>query len=141
MKINNEGPKKLYQELLLEIKTDYGEVLYNKKLADFTGLQERKVEISQEKELEFTIRFREHLGNDFQGLNTNFSITFIATDDEGVNEIDADLVSLDGVIDSGDGGFTLPSTATNIFTFLLIGGILVIIGGTLVMMNKRLKKA
>ncbi|MFA1821321.1 hypothetical protein ACDX78_14290 [Virgibacillus oceani] len=149
MYIQSEDTNKLFNELLLEITVSETE-LYNGKLADFENLEERNLEPKEEEELEITIRFPEHLGNDFQGLNSVFSFIFTAD-----SQIDDTSVEVDGFVGSDDdsfalggsgsssvgGGGVLPDTATNIFLFLILGAILLVNGILLYMYNKRRKRA
>ncbi|HJF33030.1 MAG TPA: hypothetical protein K8V56_14810 [Sporosarcina psychrophila] len=77
MQLENSGEKKLFNELLLEIKVDDKE-LYQGKLAAFKSLPARKLTRGSGENLDITIRFPEHLGNDFQGLGAAFVFTFTA---------------------------------------------------------------
>ncbi|WP_338655123.1 hypothetical protein V6B14_03260 [Sporosarcina psychrophila] len=77
MQLENSGEKKLFNELLLEIKVD-GKELYQGKLAAFKSLPARKLTRGSGENLDITIRFPEHLGNDFQGLGAAFVFTFTA---------------------------------------------------------------
>jgi len=77
MQLQNSGEKKLFNELLLEIKTDNKE-LYQGKLAAFKSLPARKLTRGSGENLDITIRFPEHLGNDFQGLGAAFVFSFTA---------------------------------------------------------------
>lgn len=131
--------KKLYNELLLEI-SDAEEILYNGKLQDFNGLPARNLVSSSEETLEFTVRFPEHLGNEFQGLNANFYLLFTA---EGEDD-DTDEQSVAGAVSSGGSGGSstsdgspLPSTATDIFNFLFIGIILLMAGAFIYVYNRK----
>ncbi|WP_087972556.1 LPXTG cell wall anchor domain-containing protein [Oceanobacillus rekensis] len=144
----NGDSKKLYNELIVEIH-DADQLLYNGHLKDFSGLPPRSLESTTEEELNFTIRFPVHLGNDYQGLDANFSILFTAEGMEDVGKNDSDeqsvagAVSSDGNSSSGGssssfGGLPLPNTATNIFNFLIIGALL-IIGGSLIILYNRKK--
>ena len=139
MELQNNGDRKLYNELLLEVKSA-DQKLYNGKLADFTSMANRKLISGSEENLELTIRFPEHLGNDFQGVQSAFTFIFTA---EGKDNV-AVLASTNGLIDSGNiksSGFTLPATATNIFNILLFGSILMVGGLTLMAIRhfKRVK--
>ncbi|HAM81669.1 hypothetical protein [Ornithinibacillus bavariensis] len=157
MKVQNKGIDKLFNELLLEIK-DANIVIYNGKLSDFDMLPERKLYRNGEEDLAITIRFPEHLGNDYQGLGSNFSFLFIAEDitsnpggenpeennkeenpkNENSSEKDEEVV--EGIIDSGSnsqGGSTLPSTATSLFNFLFIGVTLIITGALIILLAKQ----
>lgn len=149
MYIENEEMDKLFHVLLLEIN-DMDVELYNGKLADFANLGERKLASGEQEELELTIRFPEQLGNEYQGLNTAFDIIFTAE-----SQLDGEAVQVDGFVGSGTdagassgsggassgGGSLLPETATNIFLFLFLGGVLLVNGILLYMYNKRRKDA
>lgn len=159
VQINNKGPEKLLHELLLEIETA-GDYLYNGKVSDFSQLSSRELNAGQKEDLEFTIRFPEHLGNEYQGLDTNFSLTFTAVDEKdenifpdtsrnssGQNESrykpsDSAVASLNGTIGSGGApGAELPKTSTNIYDILIIGGVLVISGGVIATYSRKRRKA
>lgn len=136
MTLENNGTKKLFNELTLEIKDSQME-LFNGKLANFASLALKDLAAGKEQELQMIVRFPEHLGNDFQGLETDFSLLFTATGK-------TDDVTIEGVDDNGNGdsfqssGTTLPETATNLFKLLLIGGVLIALGG-LVMIYQKVK--
>lgn len=133
MTLRNSGDKKLFNELLLEIKAD-GKELYQGKLAAFKSLPARNLTNGSEESLAITIRFPEELGNDFQGLQSSFVLSFIA---EGKNSL-AVQATTNGQIDSGNtpsAGHSLPTTATNIFNLVLVGSVLV--AGGIVMMIMR----
>ena len=131
---------KLYNELLLEVWSS-NEELYNGKLSDFTGFSPRALSPNEGEKLEYVLRFPEHIGNDFQGLDAKFTIYYTA---EGEADKGSDLETVTGVIDSDDGSgeSILPNTATNMFTFLVIGVLLITVGsitGLLVLYNKKRK--
>ncbi|SFB19478.1 hypothetical protein SAMN04488072_10996 [Lentibacillus halodurans] len=125
---NNGGSDKLFHELLLEIGDAHGE-LYDGKLADFSGFPPRSLAPSSEEELTFTIKFPEYLGNEFQGLSTHFTLTFQAEEDNNT-----DQAISGGIV--GGGGLPLPDTATDIFTYILIGATLVAAGGIIYFLNR-----
>ncbi|MEN1966939.1 TasA family protein [Lentibacillus sp. N15] len=131
---NTKGSVKLFNQLMLEVHDTKGE-LYHGKLVDFNSLSSRFLAASDEETLDFTIHFPETLGNDYQGLQTAFIINFVA---EGkYNQSDA--VTSQGFI-GGNGppadGSTLPNTATNMFIYLLAGGGLLFVGGSLLICQK-----
>lgn len=99
---SNSESMKLYNELLLEVSDTKG-FLYNGRLQDFKELPARNLVSSSEETLEFTVRFPEHLGNEFQGLNANFTLLFTA---EGKGD-DRDEQSVAGAVSSG--GAQLPT--------------------------------
>ncbi|MDY0393890.1 hypothetical protein ACFSMW_16475 [Virgibacillus halophilus] len=124
MQLRNDGQKKLFNELLLEIKTGK-ETLYQGKLAAFDKLPARSLASGSKEDLDITVRFPEHLGNDFQGLKSTFAFIFTA---EGKDKEAAQAISK-GMVDSGGGptsaGPHLPDTSTNLFNIILFGSILV----------------
>lgn len=161
MQLQNSGEKKLFNELLLEIKVD-GKELYQGKLAAFKSLPARKLTRGSGENLDITIRFPEHLGNDFQGLGAAFVFTFTAegrdnpgngggdnpgdggSDNpaEGGSDSPAVQVTIPGQIDSGvptTAGFNLPATSTNIFNLMLVGSVLVA-GGIVLMIIRHYRR-
>ena len=131
MQLGNTGEKKLFNELLLEIKAVDKE-LYQGKLAEFKSVPARNLASGSEENLDITIRFPEHLGNDFQGLEAAFSLNFTA---EGKNTTPIQATTK-GQVDSGgptSAGFNLPATSTNIFNLILFGSVLVA-GGVVLML-------
>lgn len=138
---NDSESEKLFNELVLEV-SDGEQELYNGKLAEFDTLSPRFLDSSSEEELDFTVRFPDHLGNEFQGLAAQFSLIFSAEREQS----DTDEVISEGVIGSGGSdaasGSSLPDTATNMFNLLLIGGLLLGAGGFLIVYNRqRARKA
>ncbi|SET09029.1 Camelysin metallo-endopeptidase [Oceanobacillus limi] len=145
MTVSNEGTDKLFNELVLEINDSTNE-LYSGKLADFDQLDVRELAASNEEELDITVKFPEHLGNEYQGLEVHFRFIFTA---EGTEEADTDEedeesvgsnVGTDG--DSGGIGSVLPDTASGMFNFLLIGSILlasgIVLGGVHILKRKNI---
>ncbi|WP_210469886.1 hypothetical protein [Sporosarcina sp. 6E9] len=130
MESRNNGDTKLFNELLMEIKADDKE-LYSGKLAEFKSVGARKLVSGSEENLDITIRFPAHLGNEFQGLEAAFTLNFTA---ESKNSAPVKTATK-GQIDSGgpkSNGFSLPATSTSIFNLLLIG--IVLVSGGIVMM-------
>jgi len=133
LQLQNSGDNMLFNELLLEIKAGDLE-LYQGELAAFESLPERKLASGTEENLEMTIRFPEHLGNEFQGLSSAFVFSFTA---EGTNGPAAQAMIKGQVASSSIGptsaGFSLPTAKTNISNLMLFvsvlvaGGILLII--------------
>jgi len=138
MQLQNNGEKKLFNELLLEIKA--GDIeLYQGKMADYKSLPERKLTSSSEENLDITIRFPEHLGNDFQGLASNFVFTFTA---EGNDSTTVQAMTKGQVASSSFGpttaGFSLPSS--NISNVMLFGAV-ILAGGIMLMIIRRKVRA
>ncbi|MCT2534620.1 LPXTG cell wall anchor domain-containing protein [Aquibacillus koreensis] len=131
------GSEKLFKEFSLEIHDKDGS-LYDGKLSEFQEFDARFLETMHEEKLNLVVSFPPELGNDFQGLSFEVEIKFVAeqilgdedeTDGETQTPIDPTEEPVDGDI--------LPSTATNTFNYLLIGGLIVIVGGILFYLNKR----
>lgn len=161
MQVQNSGDKKLFNELLLEIKAGKKE-LYQGKLAALKSLPERKLVSGSEENLDITIRFPKHLGNEFQGLASAFIFTFTAegTDSSAVQDMTIGQVAS---ISSGSGpttteqpatqgfngqkqesaGFSLPHTSTNKFNLMLFVTLLVAGGIVFILIRhyKRMKMA
>ena len=138
MELQNNGDLKLFNELLLEIESA-GQKLYDGKLTDFTSTATRKLISGSEENLELTIRFPEHLGNDFQGVQSAFTFTFTA---EGKDQT-AVSASTKGLIDSGNvktNGFNLPQTGVQFLNMLIAGSVL-IAGGLILLFVKKRKKS
>ncbi|GGA67070.1 TasA family protein [Ornithinibacillus halotolerans] len=170
MSITNEGDYMLFNELVLEV-ADGNNELWNGKLKDFNGLSNRSLKANESEDLEFTLRFPEELGNEFQGKEVHFKLVFVAEgkeegqddtenpgddpsdsedpDDEGgVKGIDKetndkDTESVDGIVNDGDssGGSTLPNTAANMFNYIFIGAYLLIIGGLIFLISLKRKRS
>lgn len=128
MKIQNSGDEKLFHELLLEIKAGDKE-LYQDKLAAFKSLPIRKLATGNEENLDVTIRFPEHLGNEFQGLQSTFAFTFTAEGKESdtVQEVIVGQIASFGSPMS-PGGPILPDSTTNLINIMLLGAALVVGG-------------
>lgn len=135
--MQNNGDEKLFNELLLEINDDVNE-LYNGKLAEFESLPLRELGTGHKEELDVTIRIPEHLGNEFQGLEVHFSLIFTATGEKGGTE-EVIIESTVGSDDVRKDGSMLPKTATNMFTFMLIGLALLVCSGIVIIFNKKIK--
>ena len=127
MQLQNSGDEKLFNELMLEIKAA-DEELYQGKLANFKSLPIRKLTTGNEENLEVTIRFPEHLGNEFQALQSSFAFTFTAEGDESEpvqEEIIGHIASSGSQMSGGPG---LPDGATNLINYILLCGALVVGG-------------
>lgn len=107
MSVQNNGKKKLFNELMLEISVGEKE-LYRGKLAAFTSLTARKLTKGSTENLDITIRFPEHLGNDFQGTDSTFAFIFTADGKDG----DSESVTIPGEVGNG-GGEKTPETTPN----------------------------
>lgn len=119
------GSEKLYDELLLTITTEDGSELYTGTLGQFNKLNSRDIKKSETEMLTLLVEFPTELGNEFQGLITEVEFKIYA---EG---------TLGGLIPA-ENGIKLPNTATDMMNFVLIGGVLLLIG--FVMMTIARKK-
>jgi len=132
--LENTGADTLFNEIYLEI-ADEESNLYDGKLADFTSLPIRELPTTKQEDLHITLRFPEHLGNEYQGLDVHFSLIFTAEDLKGSK----DSIMIDSKVGTDNGqreGSLLPKTATNIFTLAFIGIILTTSGALLVLFNR-----
>ncbi|MCC3356757.1 TasA family protein [Bacillus sp. REN16] len=116
------GSKKLYEELYLTISDSSGE-FFKGKLGEFKKINPRPIVSGKQEELIFTVEFPSHLGNEYQGLETEVEMKFYA---EG---------TLGGVLPVD--GPKLPETGTNTFNILIAGVVLVLGGGILFIFLKR----
>ncbi|QUG40567.1 hypothetical protein KD050_14845 [Psychrobacillus sp. INOP01] len=137
MQLQNSGEKKLFNELLLEVKAGDKE-LYQGKLAEFESLPERELTSGTEENLDITIRFPEHLGNDFQGLESAFVFSFTAEGKEGTT-VQAMTMGHVASVGPTPGGSNLPPTSTNIIILMLLGTLLVA-GGIVLMIIRHYRR-
>ena len=142
MELRNDGETKLFNELLLEIKVGDTE-LYQGNLSEFRSVPARKLLSGSDENLDITIRFPEHLGNDFQGLDSSFAFVFIAEGKEKSSAVEAEATGQIGSSDPKSSGFTLPATSTSIFNLFLFGAALVVAGIVMMIVRhrKRIKPA
>lgn len=115
------GSEKFYNELLLTA-SDSKSVLFEGKLKDFEKLDSRSLKSGTSEDLTFRVEIPYQLGNEFQGLSTEFQFKLYV---EG---------TLGGVLPVDN---KLPNTATEIFNFILIGAGMVTFGGMLLFYFKR----
>jgi LPXTG-motif cell wall-anchored protein len=108
-----KGSKDLYNELKLTVTDKSGEI-YKGKLKDFEKLDARNLKRNTNEELTLSIYFPYELGNEYQGLDTEFEFKFYV---EG---------TLGGILPAN--GPKLPETGTNMFNYILAGSALLIIG-------------
>jgi LPXTG-motif cell wall-anchored protein len=120
------GSEKFYNELILEV-SDGKAILLEGRIKDFKKLDLRALESNSSETLQITIEIPYELGNEFQGLSTEFQFNFLV---EGP----------DGAVVPVDGNHILPDTGTDYFKFLLIGIVLFISGVCLYMFTGRKRK-
>lgn len=118
------GSEKLYNELLLTI-SDKNSDLFKGKLSDFKKLKPRFLASKDKEDLNLTLEFPYHLGNEFQGLECEVQFSFYV---EG---------TLGGILPAD--GPRLPSTGTDLFNLLVVGSALVLCGGAVYVYSKRKK--
>ncbi|WP_043933683.1 hypothetical protein [Bacillus sp. EB01] len=119
------GTKKFYNELLLTVSDKNGD-LYNGKLMDFEKLNLRPLNAKLSEKLVFSIEVPLELGNEYQGMSSEFEFKFYAEGTLG-GLIPPDDVPL-GPIDTPLGPIKLPDTATEAFNFLAAGLIMLTVG-------------
>lgn len=119
------GSEKFYNELILTI-TDNKKKLFNGKLKDFEDLNPRALKKGASEELVFSLKIPYDLGNEYQGLRSEFQFKFFV---EG---------TLGGILPVN--GPKLPETGTNTFNILVAGVVLVFTGIITQLIIKRRKK-
>ncbi|MDF2791158.1 MAG: hypothetical protein K0S80_4260 [Neobacillus sp.] len=119
------GSEIFYDKLELTIKDKNG-IIYQGKLFEFNKMSPRLLKNNQNENLLFFVQVPMELGNEFQGLMTNFQIKLYV---EG---------TLGGAIPAD--GPKLPATGTNTFNYLIAGAVLVLSGSILQFFIKRRHK-
>lgn len=107
------GSQIFYNQIDLEIQ-DQGETIYKGKLNRFKKLSPQLLKSKRNKDLNFQIRVPLEIGNEYQGLDSEFQFKLYA---EG---------TLGGLLPAN--GPKLPETGTNMFNFLVSGIVLFFIG-------------
>jgi LPXTG-motif cell wall-anchored protein len=115
------GSEKFYDELLLKVE-DSKSFLFDGKLKDFEKLDPRELKSGSSEELTFYVEIPYELGNEYQGLSSEFQFKFYV---EG---------TLGGLIPVDN---KLPDTATDMFNYLIAGAVLVTGGVALMLHQKR----
>ncbi|MEL3970702.1 TasA family protein [Rossellomorea oryzaecorticis] len=116
------GSGKFYNELRLEVSDNKGS-LFKGKLKDFHKLESRELKTSSSEILIFTVEVPFELGNDFQGLNSEFQFkVFVEGTLGGVLPVD---------------GPKLPVTGTEYYKILLLGVAVFTSGVTLYFYSKK----
>jgi LPXTG-motif cell wall-anchored protein len=116
------GSDLFYRKLDLKIK-DNNTVLYDGKLSKFAKLEPRLLESKHNEKLIFNIQIPTDLGNEYQGLDTEFQLKFYV---EG---------TLGGILPAN--GPKLPVTGTNTYNYFVAGAIIVLGGLLLQFLIKR----
>lgn len=126
---------------MVEIKA--GDIeLYQGKLAELKSLPERKLTSGTEENLDITIRFPEHLGNEFQGLSSAFVFSFTA---EGKDNTTVQAMTKGQVasVSTTPSEYSQPPSSATIF-YLILTGTLIVAGGIVWMViryYRRMKEA
>jgi LPXTG-motif cell wall-anchored protein len=107
------GSELFYRNLDLKIM-DKSKTLFEGKLSKFDKLEPRLLGSKQKEKITFYINVPIELGNEYQGLDTEFEFKFYV---EG---------TLGGILPAN--GPKLPDTGTNMFNYILAGSALLIIG-------------
>jgi LPXTG-motif cell wall-anchored protein len=116
------GSEKFYNELLLEV-SDQKSSLFKGKLKDFQKLESRQLKTASSETLIFTVEIPFELGNEFQGLNSEFQFKLFV---EG---------TLGGILPVD--GPKLPVTGTEYYKILLFGLAVFTSGVTLYFYSKK----
>lgn len=132
------GSKKLFNEMRMSVESD-GKLLYEGKLEELRSLEPRPLDSAQEEMLTFRLDFPSQLGNEYQGLSSNFTIEITASENGLGGGTDQAVVS-SGITGAGPGGM-LPNTSTNIFNFILTGLLLCGAGASMLWLYRRNKAA
>jgi LPXTG-motif cell wall-anchored protein len=119
------GSEIFYDKLDLTVSDSNG-ILYKGKLFEFQKLAPRLLKSKQNENLLFHIQIPLELGNEFQGMETQFLFKFYV---EG---------TLGGLLPAG--GPKLPETGSNMFNLLTLGAVLILLGLALQLFAKRKRK-
>jgi LPXTG-motif cell wall-anchored protein len=117
------GSEKFYNEILLTISDQSNTVLFNDKIKNLEILEPRYLKTGTSENLIFSIKIPFELGNEFQGLGSEFQFKFYV---EG---------TLGGVLPVD--GHKLPNTGSDMFNILVAGAVLVLTGSTFQFIVKR----
>jgi hypothetical protein len=115
-----DGSRKFYDNLVLEIKQK-GNILYSGSLASFQLIKDLDLEANETIPLRVEIRFPKESGNEYQGLTANASIIITAVDHTTEEEISF------GMTTESD-SHLLPNTATTMFSWMIVGIIILFSG-------------
>jgi LPXTG-motif cell wall-anchored protein len=119
------GSEIFYNKLDLIVEDKNGPI-YQGKLFEFDKLSPRILKSKQNENLTFFIKMPMELGNEFQGLNTEFQIKlFVEGTIGGVLPVD---------------GPKLPNTGSDMFNVLVVGAALVLTGSMFQFISKRRSK-
>ncbi|PLR77246.1 hypothetical protein CU633_11930 [Bacillus sp. V3-13] len=159
-----EGSEKLFNEYLLKISDARGNLVFDGKLKDFKKLNPRFLKSMHQEDLLFHLMFPENLGNEFQGLGCKLVFIFTAKENQAAPDQqpnpnpgttgpgspsgtqgpgDKDTIkpirpitNKDLGTEAGEGQI-LPSTASNLYNYLLAGFIMAVTGLALLIIQRR----
>ncbi|WP_175384345.1 TasA family protein [Bacillus sp. FJAT-27225] len=132
-----KGSEKLYNELLLKV-TSEKTTLFNGKLKDFKELNPNFLAKGKTEILTMTVEMPFELGNEYQGLGTEFLFKLYATGEEDIVIPPGDKpTGPSKPVGPGGNSLPLPNTATGMFSLLAIGIGLVTAGGYLYILSKK----
>jgi LPXTG-motif cell wall-anchored protein len=117
------GSEKFYNELLLVI-SNAKESLVKGKVKDFKKMDLRTLKSGSSETFEITVEIPYELGNEYQGLSTEFQFNFLVEEP-------------DGAITPVVGDSVLPNTGTDYYKYLIIGSVLFLTGICLYMVTRR----
>jgi LPXTG-motif cell wall-anchored protein len=150
--IKEEQNDKLYNELQLDLSRD-GTIIYSGKLKDIKELKPITLKKQSEHKLLLKVALPYELGNEFQGLMSEFKIKLVAqlasgTTDPPVTEDETPIppskvdseTNVNPPTHANSQGSKLPNTATNVYNLLLMGAVLMAIGLFFFLLTGRLKR-
>lgn len=132
------GSELLYKGLYITVR-DADKVIYTGKLQDLKYIENRHLDVGKSDHLTYTVLFPAELGNEYQGLQATVQFvvyaTEAATSTSGNNSSGATNTS--SIVDKGLSVISkaLPDTATGYSNFLVVGGVILIVG--LFLLGKR----
>ncbi|UOQ44540.1 LPXTG cell wall anchor domain-containing protein [Halobacillus salinarum] len=148
----NSGSELLFNQLHLTIK-DSSSTIYDGKLSQFNGFDNRSLSASETETLDFEVKFPYESGNEFQGLGTDVVFQFLAEADPAPGTTpDQDTNPGSTPVSSGHAetpqvqpvfasGGLLPQTGQGVpYLYYIIGGLLLAAGGSLFIKSRFVQK-
>lgn len=117
------GSENLYKELIVVVSS-VDKILYSGKLADLKDLKSRFLAKATSEKLVFQVKAPTDMGNEFQGLECEIELKFLAKGEAAV---------------AAPGSGELPNTATNMFNYL-VTGLIFVIGGVFIQIYMYLRR-
>ncbi|WP_226682160.1 LPXTG cell wall anchor domain-containing protein [Sutcliffiella horikoshii] len=128
-----DGSKKYFNALELSVYDNKENMIFDGFLRDLKSISKRELAIFTQEKLRFEVHIPHHLGNEYQGLSTEFNLVFNA------EEVIGDKNIVPSVPVSNDTN-QLPNTAKNYYNFILLGILLLVIGSLGAILRKRYAK-